>query len=377
MQRLEADAEDLGGARLVLARVLERQPDQPGLGFVDRHAGRQQHRRRRIVLLGVGQRRRQVRRLDQVAAGEDRRPLDHVAQLADVARPGVVLEQAHGVLVDALDRLAVARVELVQEGLDEERDVFLALAQRRQLDGEDVQAVVEILAQLAAADGFGRIDVGRGDDPHVDLLLLAAAEAPELALLQHPQQLDLRRRHHLGDLVQEQRAAMGELETALPAFHRAGERALLVAEDLALEQRLGDGRAVDGHERLGGALAQLMDRLRHHLLARPGLAPDQHRRRRRRRLLDDAIDLADGRGAADDPAEAAVLAQLTAQDADLAQRLLPLGGLLDQDLEAPRVDRLGEVVVGPFLDRLDRGLDRPLRGEQDDRDVAHLIAQAP
>ena len=46
-----------------------------------------------------------------------------------------------------------------------------------------------------------------------------------------------------------------------------------------------------------------------------------------------------------------------------------------QDLQAPRVDRLGQVVVGAFLDRLDRGLDRPLRGEQDDRDVAHLIAQ--
>jgi hypothetical protein len=49
---------------------------------------------------------------------------------------------------------------------------------------------------------------------HVDFLLGAAAEAAELALLQHAQQLDLRRRRHLGDLVEEQRAAIGQLEAA-------------------------------------------------------------------------------------------------------------------------------------------------------------------
>ena len=56
-----------------------------------------------------------------------------------------------------------------------------------------------------ASVGF---DVGRGDDPDVDRLLLPAAEAPERALLQHAQQLDLRGRLHLGDLVEEQRAAV-------------------------------------------------------------------------------------------------------------------------------------------------------------------------
>ena len=54
------------------------------------------------------ERRRQVPRLDELAVGEDRRALDDVAQLADVAGPGIVLEHVHRVLVDAADRLAVA-----------------------------------------------------------------------------------------------------------------------------------------------------------------------------------------------------------------------------------------------------------------------------
>ena len=115
-------------------------------------------------------------------------------------------------------------------------------------DREHVQPV-EIFAELAGLDGLHRVHVGRRDHPHVHRLLLAAAQPPERALLQHAQQLDLGGRHHLGNLVEEQRAAMRELEHAGPAIVRAGEGALLMSEDLALQQRLGNRRTVDRDER--------------------------------------------------------------------------------------------------------------------------------
>ena len=55
---------------------------------------------------------------------------------------------------------------------------------------------------------------------------------------------------HLADLVEQHRAAVGELELADPRRLRAGERALLVAEQLALEQLGRQRRAVDLDERL-------------------------------------------------------------------------------------------------------------------------------
>ena len=48
----------------------------------------------------------------------------------------------------------------------------------------------------------------------------------------------------LADLVEEERAAVGLLEAPLATRDRAGERAALVAEQLALEERLGERRAV-------------------------------------------------------------------------------------------------------------------------------------
>ena len=56
----------------------------------------------------------------------------------------------------------------------------------------------------------------------------------------------------------------------------AGEAAADVAEELRLEQRLGDAAAVDGHEGPADAGALGVNQLRHHFLADPGLAEDQH-----------------------------------------------------------------------------------------------------
>ena len=67
--------------------------------------------------------------------------------------------------------------------------------------------------------------------------LAAAADAGEAPLLQHAQQRRLQRQRHRGDLVEEQRAAVGLLEAALAAPVGAGEGAALVAEQLALQQR--------------------------------------------------------------------------------------------------------------------------------------------
>ena len=81
-----------------------------------------------------------------------------------------------------------------------------------------------------------QVDVGRGDDAHVDLDRLDPAEPHELALLDDAQQLGLRLERDVADLVEEDRALVGELEQALLRVDRAGERALDVAEQVRLEQ---------------------------------------------------------------------------------------------------------------------------------------------
>ena len=75
---------------------------------------------------------------------------------------------------------------------------------------------------------------------------------------------------------------MGDLQQALLGGDRPGEGALLVAEQLGLEQLARQPRAVEVHERLVRARAVLVEPAREHSLARARLASDEQRQRRRR-----------------------------------------------------------------------------------------------
>src|SRR5439155_8357190 len=121
--------------------------------------------------------------------------------------------------------------------------------ERREMKGDDVQAIVQIVAEAALLDEGLEVPVRGGKDPHVDPDRLLTADALEGALLQRPQELGLELRGHVAHLVEEQRAAVRQLELAELALPGVGERTALVAEQLGLEQRGGDRRAGDGDER--------------------------------------------------------------------------------------------------------------------------------
>jgi len=85
----------------------------------------------------------------------------------------------------------VRAVEASDEVLDERREVFAPLPERREGDGEHAQAIVEVPPKLAGLDHAPELAIRRGDEPDVDPLGGAAAEGSHLAVLDHPQELGL------------------------------------------------------------------------------------------------------------------------------------------------------------------------------------------
>ena len=134
---------------------------------------------------------------------------------------------------------------------------------------------------------------------------------------------------------------------------RARERALLVAEELGLEQVLGHRAAVDRDERLILARARAVDRAREQLLARAGLARDQHARvgaGDHSRLLEAGLD----RGAARDDLGAPLVlagrgqARHLHRALDVLEQLLLVDGLGQEAERAAlrRLDGIGNRAVG-------------------------------
>ena len=104
-------------------------------------------------------------------------------------------------------------------------------------------------------------------------------------LLHHAQELGLGRRGEIGDLVEEDGPFVRQLELArAPPYPGGGP--ILNAEQLRLDQRVDDRRAVDGDERPSAAGALLVDLSGDELLARAALAFYQYREVGRRHLDD-------------------------------------------------------------------------------------------
>ena len=117
------------------------------------------------------------------------------------------------------------------------------------MNRHDVQAVVQVLAKAAGVDLVEQVAVAGGDDAGVDADRVRVADALELALLQHAQQLHLQLGRRGVDFVEEDRAGVGGFEAAGAVVDGAGERAADVAEQFAFEQALAERAAVDADER--------------------------------------------------------------------------------------------------------------------------------
>jgi hypothetical protein len=126
---------------------------------------------------------------------------------------------------------------------------------------------IQILSKAAGSDFVLKVPVGGGHHPHINAYRLAAADRVDLALLQHPQQLDLHVQRQVADFIEEDGAAVGQLEAANPVGHGPGESPLAVTEELAFNQILGNGRTVDGHKIATAPLRLLMQGSRHQLFA--------------------------------------------------------------------------------------------------------------
>jgi hypothetical protein len=100
--------------------------------------------------------------------------------------------------------------------------------------------------------------------------------------LQDPEQLGLQLQRHLSDFVQQEGAAIGELEPADATHGCTRIRTFFVPEQLTFEQSRWNRRTVAGDKRAGMARTARVQCTSEQLLTGSGLTTDQYCCRRRR-----------------------------------------------------------------------------------------------
>src|SRR5689334_14631444 len=120
----------------------------------------------------------------------------------------------------------------------EQRNIFTTFTQWRHPERKHFEPVIEVFSKTAGFDLLFVVPVRCGDDARVHVPRRRRTHRTNLALLKDAEELGLQSERHFRHLVQEQGPPIGELEESLSVLRRAGERASLVTEELALEQVL-------------------------------------------------------------------------------------------------------------------------------------------
>ena len=103
---------------------------------------------------------RQVVQLDVLAFGEQHAAAHHIAQLAQVAVPALLLHPLQGIGHDAFHVLAQLLVGLTDEEGRQLIEVLQAVAQWRHLNGKLIDTMEQILTEPAFLDGLFQVLVG-------------------------------------------------------------------------------------------------------------------------------------------------------------------------------------------------------------------------
>src|SRR4051812_26584443 len=147
------------------------------------------------------------------------------------------------------------------------RNVLAALPQRRDLDWKRVETEIEIFAKAARFHFLLQVAVGCCDYAHTGKARAAFADAFEPALLQYPQKPALQFKRNFTNLVDIERAAVGEFETAGAVAQCARKGTFDVAEQLTFESLAWGGARIDANERTMASPAGLMHGARDQFLA--------------------------------------------------------------------------------------------------------------
>src|SRR5258708_19409226 len=99
-------------------------------------------------------------------------------------------------------------------------NVFLAIAQRRHVERDDVEAIEKVLAESAPRDLLFEILVGSGDDANICTHGLVRPHRLEALLFEDAQNFGLSAEAHFADLVEEELSPLRLLKFAALVFLR-------------------------------------------------------------------------------------------------------------------------------------------------------------
>ncbi len=130
----------------------------------------------------------------------------------------------------------------------QEQNVVPSLPQRRQGDGDDIQAEEKVFPERAFFYQGKEVLVGGRQHPHVHFLRPTGPDHIHFLFLKDPKELGLHGQAGIADFIEKEGSPVRGLEKSRPRLGSPGERSFDMAKELALQEPLGNPAAIDRHK---------------------------------------------------------------------------------------------------------------------------------
>ena len=147
-------------------------------------------------------------------------------------------QDVHGLSRD-LERLSRPGMDLVSEEMDDEkRDVVATFAQAGEMNGNNVESIVEIFTESSVFDSFLKRFVACRHDTNVHKNRHIVTHATHLFLLENTQQSALEHGGHGTHFIEKNCSAVGFLKEAFLVIDGPGECSFAMAKQLRFQEIL-------------------------------------------------------------------------------------------------------------------------------------------
>src|SRR5271155_4864513 len=180
--------------------------------------------------------------------GQNDRAFDNVFQFPNVSWPTPGSQLLHCWGGNRLDILVHKAAVFLREIAHQQRNVFRTFTQGGNADGKHVEPIVQITAEFPVFDHFFEVAVGGSYQADINLLGPSASQTFKLPFLQGAEQLGLDLDGNIANLVEKQRALIGELKPSNLLRNRPRKGSLLVSEEFTLQQPGWNGGAIQSYQ---------------------------------------------------------------------------------------------------------------------------------
>jgi len=197
----------------------------------------------------------QVAAFQIVTGFQEHGTFDSIAKFTHIARPAIAHQELPGAGCNRSKVLAELLIEPFEKKLGQQNNIGASIAQWWYLDGDDVEAIVEITTKPFFIDRSIKLHISGGNDPGVGLDVDNAPNPFEPLFLNDPQELGLHGQGTITDFIDQHGAGVGQLEQSAFDATRIRKGALLMAEQFGLHEIVRYRGAFNGHKRLVGTAA--------------------------------------------------------------------------------------------------------------------------